>query len=235
MSGKRVGFPFRWAFPVGQLLLCVVLLWPLRGELYSNLHPKTPAKPVGPLNIPTVPASPNVKTGQFTIIQVGSVPQDQRAERVKQVRLSVPSSLNFPAFFVDYFISGLVTDKSRPYSEEFRKSWMAVTWPMLAIVFWWMAGRAIEALYAARKRLLLPRIGSPEVTVAVALLFFGGGLCLSFLLGGSTRDLDSYLLAAGAALWALIGATMLIARIAQWRIRKGMQAVNKMNSTLEAG
>jgi len=235
MSGKRAVFRFRWAFPIGQLLLCVVLLWPLRGELYSNLHPKTPAKPVGPLNIPTVPASPNVKPGQFTIIQVGSVPQDQRAERVKQVRLSVPSSLNFPAFFIDYSISGLVADKRRPNSEKFRKSWMAVTWPLLAIVFWWMAGRAVEALSAARKKLLVPRIGAPEVTVAIVLMFFGAGLSLSFLSGGSTRDLDSYLLAAGAALWALIGATMLVARIVQWRIRKSLQAVSNVNSTLEAG
>src|SRR5262249_50000183 len=153
MSGKRAGFRFRWAFPIGQLLLCVILLWPLRGELYSNLHPKTSAKPVGPLNIPTVPASPNVKPGQFTIIQVGSVPQDQRAERVKQVRLSVPSSLNFPAFFIDYSISGLVADKRRPNSEKFRKSWMAVTWPLLEFLLWGMVGRAVWAVSSHDKSL----------------------------------------------------------------------------------
>jgi len=141
--------------------------------------------------------------------------------------------LNFPAFFVDYFISGLVTDKWRPYSEKFRKSWMAVTWPLLAIVFWWMAGRAVEALSAARKKLLVPRIGPPEVAVAIALMFFGAVPCLEFVFGRESRDLDSYLLAAGAALWALIGATMLVARIVQWRIRKGMQAVSNVNSTPE--
>ncbi|HEY6252054.1 MAG TPA: hypothetical protein VI685_19020 [Candidatus Angelobacter sp.] len=163
------------------------------------------------------------------IIKVGQAsPQEQRAEKIKQACLLTPGSLNFPAFFFDFFIYGRVVDQTREYDTSFRMAWRAVVWPWLGIVFWWMAGRAVEALAAARKRSLLPRIGPPEVTVAFALIFFGAGLSLAFVFGEESRDLDSYLLGAGAALWALIGAVMLLARIVQWRVRKATRAIPDM-------
>src|SRR5215472_16452120 len=121
MNRKRRGFPFRWAFPVGELVLCAILLWPLRSELLAELRPKAPAPPPHPVAIPTIPAGPNEKPG-LNIIQVGAVPpQDQRDEQVKQVRLSIPSSLNFPAFFLDFLIYNMVVDRTQSYDEKFRK------------------------------------------------------------------------------------------------------------------
>lgn len=225
MLDKHMAFPFRWAFPIGELLLCSILLWPLRSELLADLRPKAPPPPRRQVAIPTVPAQPNEKA-RLTIIQVGPAPdQNQHVDRAKQVRLSLPASLNFPAGFFDYFISIWVTDNSRPHDDTFRESWRAVTWPLLALVFWWMAGRAVEALLAARKKLLVPRIGPPEVTVAIVLLFFGGGLGLLIALSGESRDLDSRLLVWGTALWGLIGAVMLAARLAQWRVRRALKTV----------
>lgn len=233
MPDKHTAFPFRWAFPIGELLLCAILLWPLRSELLADLRPKASPPPRQHVAIPIVPAQPNERPG-LTIIQVGSVPPpDQRVERLRQLRLSIPASLNFPAGFFNYFIASWVTDNSRPYDDKFRESWSAVTWPLLAIVFWWMAGRAVEALLAARQKLLVPRIGPPEVTVAIVLLFFGGGLALQIGLSGESRDLDSYLLVWGAALWGLIGAVMLLARIVQWRVRKALNPAPEPTKSLE--
>lgn len=225
MSEKMKAFPFRWAFPIGQLLLCVILLWPLRSELSAHLRPRPPAPASTPATVSTVPASSDLKPGQRMIVVVGSTtPQEQRAEHTKkEVRLLIPGNLNFPAFFFDFLISDLLADRSHT-DDDFYTYWRAVTWPLLAIVFWWMAGRAVEALIAARENLLTPRISPPEVTVAIVLLFFGGGLSLQFAFGGESGDLDSYLLAAGAGLWAIIGAIMLSARLAQWKVRRAIVA-----------
>lgn len=225
MSEKMKAFPFRWAFPTGQLLLCVILLWPLRSELPAHLRPRPPAPVSRPATVSTVPASSDLKPGQRMIVVVGSTaPKEQRAEHTKEARLLIPGNLNFPAFFFDFLISDLLADRSHTDDDDFRTYWRAVTWPLLAIVFWWMAGRAVEALIAARENLLTPRISPPEVTVAIVLLLFGGGLSLQFAFGGEPGDLDSYLLAAGAGLWAIVGAIMLSARLAQWRVRKAIVA-----------
>lgn len=225
MDERRAGFPYRWAFPIGQLLFCIVLLWPVRSELFSNHDPENSSAPTRTVYLRTAPAPQNVDPGKREIIQVAPPSiQEQRAERTRQTRFLIPPSLNFPAFFFDFFIYNMVPDKVR-VTHAFRTSWMAVTWPLYGIVFWWMAGRSVEALIGARKRSLIPRIGPPEVTVAIALLLFGGGFSLMFLFVDKTRDLDSCLLAAGAGLWALIGATMLAARLTQWRVRKALKTV----------
>ena len=226
MPDKHTAFPFRWAFPIGELLLCAILLWPVRGELFSNRQPRNSSAPTRTVYLRKAPAPPNLDSEPQESIQAtpASV-QEQRAERIRQLRISIPPRLNFPAFFFDYFIYNMVPDKVRE-TDAFRKSWMPVTWPLYGIVFWWMAGRAVEALIAARKRSLIPRIGPPEVTVAIALLLFGGFLSLGFAFTNTPLDLDSYLLAAGAALWGLIGLLMLLARIMQWRVRKVLNTLS---------
>ena len=226
MPDKHTAFPFRWALPIGELLLCAILLWPVRSELFSNRQPGNSSAPTRTVYLSKAPAPPNVDSGQQESIQAtpASV-QEQRAERIRQMRISIPPRLNFPAFFFDYFIYNMVPDKVRN-TDAFRTSWMAVIWPLYGIVFWWMAGRAVEALVAARRRSLIPRIGPPEVTVAMALILFGGGLFLIFVVGIESRDLDSYLLAGGAGLWGIVGLVMLTARLVQWRIRKATHVVS---------
>lgn len=225
MDEKRAGFPYRWALPIGQLLFCIVLLWPVRSELFSNHDPENSSAPTRTVYLRTAPAPQNVKPGKREIIQVAPpYIQERRAERIRQPRFLIPPSLNFPAFFFDFFVYNMVPDKIR-VTDAFPTSWMAVTWPLYGIVFWWMAGRSVEALIGARKSSLIPRIGPPEVTAAIALLLFGSGLSLAFLFADKARDLDSYLLGAGAGLWALIGATMLAARLVQWRVRKALKTL----------
>jgi len=53
--------------------------------------------------------------------------------------------------------------------------WRALTWPVAGTAFWWIVGRAWEALPAARKRSSSPVLTWIEVSVgAVLVLVFGG-------------------------------------------------------------
>lgn len=97
--------------------------------------------------------------------------------------------------------------------------WRAVTWPFLCLPFWWIAGRAIDALTAVNHRLVRPRIRLMEIVIGSIWAAFGGLLFVGFLIvAGIKRDLDSPRIAAAGGLWALLGALSLIARIRQKRL-----------------
>ena len=90
------------------------------------------------------------------------------------------------------------------------------------MVFWWIAGRAAEALVAINHRQLVPKIGWVE-TVAGFLVMAGGATFLGGMLFGlspSQRDWESTRLAAAGGLWALLGALSVVARFRQWRFSK---------------
>jgi len=111
--------------------------------------------------------------------------------------------------------------------------WRAITWPLLAAVFWWIAGRAAEALIALRHRQLRPRI--TVVETVVAFLIMAGG---AVLIGGSVvyergniyTKFDSALIAIAGGLWAFLGGLSVVARFRQWRLRRSQAA----NATIAA-
>jgi hypothetical protein len=41
MSSEHRSIPLRWILPAAQLLLCIAILWPLRGELISSVRSST--------------------------------------------------------------------------------------------------------------------------------------------------------------------------------------------------
>jgi hypothetical protein len=104
--------------------------------------------------------------------------------------------------------------------------WRAISWPVVGIVFWWIAGRSIEALAASRRRLLAPIIVWLEVLVASLVIAFSSALCVGFILDPSIREEFIYpwrLTAVAAGLWILLGAATISARVVQWRIRRQLR------------
>jgi hypothetical protein len=80
------------------------------------------------------------------------------------VRLIAPALLNSPATLLGLARRELVPRGMLP---EF---WRALTWPVAGTAFWWVVGRAWEALAAARKRSLSPVLTWIEVSVGAVLV-----------------------------------------------------------------
>jgi hypothetical protein len=129
--------------------------------------------------------------------------------------MSAPAVLNIPCSLL-----GLLRREAVPLGmlPEF---WRSVSWPFFGIIFWWIAGRGIEALVASRRGLLSPSITWIEVFVACLVVALGALIWAFFLSddhAGFVFPWPSAVAASG--LWILLGGTTIVARIAQWRIRR---------------
>lgn len=174
-------FPFRWIFPLGQLVLCLLLI-----SIVVELR--------------------------------GNIPYVYAARVCEAI-----TAINLPGALVQLPVALLHTNH-----EIWRPPWLSaqlwngITFPIFALVFWWIAGRATEALVAINDRQLAPKIGWVE-TVTGFLIMTGGATILGGMLFGlspSERNWESTRLAAAGGLWALLGALSVIARFRQWRLLK---------------
>jgi hypothetical protein len=178
-------YPFRWIFPLGQLLLCMFLLAVIMTS--RGLIPRTYARPT----------------------------------------LQMIAAFNLPGGMIQLPIDIARADKMEwmpPGMDMF--FWRAATWPVINLVFWWIAGRATEALVSIPYRQLKPRISWAEAILGF--LFVAGGVTLlvGLVFWGTTAadraDGTFRRFAAGAGLWAFLGALSVIARFRQWRLRRKM-------------
>ena len=188
---------FAWFLPAAELLLCAALLWPIRLTIVHELH---------------IPLPP--------IIEQTMVADCQRWSPKQDFFLAPVVALNIPAGLIQLPYS-MNTPAKRTWSPKGMNDlvWRAVTWPFLCLPFWWIAGRAIDALTAVKHRPLAPRIGLTEtiigsIWVAVCALLF-----ISFLLmAGFKKDPSLTRIAASGGLWALLGSLSVIARFRQKRL-----------------
>src|SRR6185312_10625705 len=179
-------FPFRWIFPLGQFVLCLLLV-----SIIMELRPYIP------------------------YIYAARVGEAITAMNLPGALFQVPVAFLFP----DHQIW-------TPPLLSFQL-WHGVTLSIFALLFWWIAGRATEALVAIDDRQLVPKIGWGE-TVTGFLVMAGGATILGGMLFGlsaSERDWESTRLAAGGGLWALLGSLTVIARFRQWRFTKKHKAI----------
>jgi len=238
MESKRKAFPFRWAFPIGQLLACALILLPVRHELVADLErrPRPQSDQSSPrivieLRAPSSPArnaSPHPApqpSPRLTIQPSGEAASKEGGHegQILEARLSLPADLNFPATLFAFPFAGLFF--KQPMTVEFYRAWRDLIIPVLGIVFWWAAGRGLEALINASRKSISPRIGPPETALAIAIFVFAAPMSLMWLYDAHFRaEFDSRFLAAGSGLWAVLTAITLTARIAQWRIRRTLAA-----------
>jgi hypothetical protein len=190
---------FALLLPAAQLLLCAVLLWPIRLLIVHELHIPLPS-----------------------IIEQTMVADCQRWSPKQEFFLSSVVALDIPGGLVQLPYA-MNTPTKREWSPKGMNDlvWRAVTWPFLCIPFWWIAGRAIDALNGEKHRLLIPRIGLMEAAIGSVWAAVGALMFIGFLLmAGIRKDLDLIRIAAAGGLWTLLGALSLIARFRQERLQK---------------
>jgi len=101
-------------------------------------------------------------------------------------------------------------------------TWRDLSWPIIGIFFWWLAGRSLEGLLFSRHKILLPKIRWWEVVVSLPALAFGAiwavGLCIDQ--SARTEFPLWMLLAVFGSMWVVLGASTSLAYFVQWRLRK---------------
>ncbi len=209
---RMVHFGFRWALPVAQLVLCGVLLWPWRHvyifQLHSALHSRQPEKEL--ILVPIISGPLDLAT-----------PRDRRARELAELSLAAPAIVNLPSAFVGLALPGSVPSGMYP------EYWRSISWPIVGIIFWWIAGRGIDALLASRSRNLFPKITIAETIVALLLTGSVGLLFAGFIIDPSIRAefiLPWRLGIVSCVLWIFLGAATVVARVVQWRLRRQLRA-----------
>jgi hypothetical protein len=228
MKSEQRAIPFRWILPVAQLLTCAVILWPVRGDLISSVRRSVVAyrshgKPVR--NVPAYlrdrfPNLPPNFTDYQTLV---AIDESIRRDRATTLRLWGPAMLNLPAMLPQLPYSILFNDNDEwtPKGMLFEE-WRDLTWPFIGLVLWWVAGRGIEALIAAFRGVVSPALTPVEIAAAVLFALIGGVIFLMPLVGHRSYDDDVpwIVFSLAGAMWLVLGATIIIARVLQWRIRR---------------
>jgi hypothetical protein len=97
---------------------------------------------------------------------------------------------------------------------------------VLALLFWWMAGRALEALQVLGHFQIRPRITLIESIIGGVFMAGGIVLVIGLTVGEGKRvytDFDTGLFAAAGGLWAVLGGLSVVARFRQWRLRRTLK------------
>lgn len=208
MTQRHGGFPFRWVLPVAQLLVCLVILWPIRRalsfEIRESVHP--------------------IRAEQVLILPSWTPERQESADawaKTSELRYAAPTILDFPVAVaqVPYL---LVRKKEWVPGGMSTEAWRALCWPIAGLIFWWLSGRGVEALCSARRSIIYPRLGWIETIFAVIFSCLG----IAMLIGITTTtpddraDLQFMALMAGGCLWGILASLTLAARFMQWRILK---------------
>jgi hypothetical protein len=217
MVQERSSLAFRWLLPIIQLVICAVVLWPSRSVLMWQVTRSIYA--YRPQRNP-VPKPPEDQKVQI-VLNPDWEKEAAAFERLER-RQWVPIVLNLPCMLVQlpYMILNPTKQEWIPRDMDF-KIWRVISWPLAGFLFWWVVGRGIEGLVAARRRMILPQITWIETITSGALCLFGAvaTVCLP-LFSGQDANFPMKFFVAGFAMWAVLGGVVVAARVAQWRIRR---------------
>jgi hypothetical protein len=229
MAAERPGFPFRIVLPLVQLLVCLVLLWPRLPALSSQLR-----MAARELSAKVFGTEPPPENSQIVLDVTPVVPRREQALDLDALRLTAPAALNIPVGFVQ--IPFMLDNPSRSEwapTGMWIREWRAVSWPFVGLIFWWMAGRGLEAIGAGarffavsqieeaeRQHRRAPKLHGIELLIGAALVVVGGVSCYVLASGSGVLGLATdYVMAAGAGLWAVLGLLIVIGGLVQWRVR----------------
>src|SRR5208282_2148416 len=169
MAHQHRSFPFRWVLPSVQLVVCLALLWPVRGSLLLGV-----IESIDSYSRPTPRSNvlPDPKGAYIILPPVTPEKQQTQAAAttIADIRTKAPLALNFPVLIAQLpYI--LVSPAKREWVPKGMPpdTWRALSWPFVGILFWWFLGRGVEALRTARRSVVHPRIGWIETAFAVIL------------------------------------------------------------------
>jgi hypothetical protein len=147
----------------------------------------------------TLPVGRNFSYQAMRIIRILDLPGD-----LLQVPVNLLRGTNYD--WHPSFISGLL--------------WAAFSWPVLALGFWWVAGRAADALFALRYGLLGLRITLMEAIVGGVLMLGGIAVVIGFAASAPgqiyTNTTTGSVITSGG-LWTVLGGLSVVARFRQQR------------------
>ena len=89
-----------------------------------------------------------------------------------------------------------------------------MSWPIIGVFFWWLAGYSVEALLFSRYKILKPKVRAWQVVASLPAMGLGAALAGLMLFDQSARkEFDYWMtIAAFGGMWVALGATTL------WRI-----------------
>ena len=214
-TSTRRRFPFRLALPVGQLVLCAVLLVIVCGpeslipvirtgtiyvETQSNFTDRsgsesgrahaTHAQQQPPPN-GHITATGRVLASVFLLNLPGSILQTELAAYGG-------THQGFVARSVDAFTCS------------------SLSGAVLALPLWWMVGRGADALIGLKRKAIQPRIRFAEAAISF-LLLMGGALFTVFGIYVALSGAGSWMLVAASLMWALLGGV----GVRAWQMQRG--------------
>jgi hypothetical protein len=221
MSKSQASFALRWLLPIVQLTLCVTALWPWRVTLVHQIGRSLGAYQASNPSLPKATLADG--TGASVSAYMYADQQQLRTLQALESHEWVPLMLNLPSGLVQlpYVILNPAKEDWRPRGINLR-TWRVISWPIIGILFWWCAGRGIEALIAGRRRLVNPQITWPETVVAAVLFLFCGVTAVSLPLSGHDKSFPLILWVLGSGTWALLAGLTIAARVLQWRLTSQM-------------
>jgi hypothetical protein len=98
-----------------------------------------------------------------------------------------------------------------------------------------MAGRSVESLFFAQHKLVHPKIGWWEIVIVLPVMIVGGIWPIGFLVDWSSHsEFENWqLLAVFGFMWFGLGAVTVVAFVVQWRLRRRLAAMTRMESQVE--
>lgn len=211
--------PLRWIFPFAQLFLCAVILWPMRSMLVDQIRAS-----LREYGISHDMAARNRVTHRLRPFNLDLADPDvQRRIKIVEAREWAVAALNMPGGLPD-MIYAILSPAHSEWTPRgmFMWTWRDLSWPIIGIFFWWLAGRSIEALLFSRHKILLPKIRWWEVVVSLPVLAFGAILAVGLCINQSARTEFPFwlLLAVLGSMWLVLGASTSLVYFVQWRLRR---------------
>ena len=152
-----------------------------------------------------------------------SAPEVQRRIKRAEAREWLVATLNLPGSLPDLAYA-MISSAHEEWIPTGMSMWVwrDISWPIVGMFFWWLAGRSIEALLSARHEILQPRIRWWEVLISIPVLAYGGIWPVMMSVDRSSRAEFFWwpLLVVFGSLWLGLGACTVAASIVQWRLRR---------------
>src|SRR6266436_4488398 len=124
--------PYRWILPIAQLLICAVVLWPIRSELVFEI--RASIRDYGAAT--ALKQEPHYVLPDSLHLNLDD-PQWERSFRSTERRLWTPTMLDMLVGLVQlpYVIQNPAKTEWVPNGMNFKR-WRAISWPLIGLIFW---------------------------------------------------------------------------------------------------
>lgn len=208
--------PYRWILPVLQLVLCAMALWPYHQHLLENASVLLGG--AGDTTVGLAPPAETKEPANATPLDLAALTDPTNVDRL---RVKVPLAIDLPALLAQtpyVFLSPTQAVWTPPGMTP--QEWNAMFLPFAGLIFWWSAGRGIEAFLSSLKLCVYPRITWIETILATGMFM----ACTAFIgaIAFSPVPEQNQMIAGatGCALWSALSVPLIVAKVRQVRLEK---------------